>query len=125
MSIELHATERRAALVLSKAVVRCADMLGLHRAELAQILGLSESAIDQLSEGAYTLELGSQPAERAALVVRLFLSISAWVGDNKENLRKWMSSFNTALGARPCDFIKTFDGLTHAISYLDGSQGII
>ncbi|MBE7940094.1 MULTISPECIES: MbcA/ParS/Xre antitoxin family protein [Ramlibacter] len=111
-----------AAQVLSKATVRSADLLGLSRAALARIIGLSEATIGRLAAGTYTLELGSKPAELATLVVRLYRSLDALVGNDDESRRAWMRSHNTALGAQPRAFIETVDGLTYTVRYLDGAR---
>lgn len=111
-----------AAAVLGKATIRSADLLGLSRAALARIIGLSEATIGRLAAGTYTLELGSKPAELATLVVRLYRSLDALVGNDDESRKRWMRSANTALGARPREFIETVDGLTYVVRYLDGAR---
>ena len=58
-------TVELAAAVLSKAAIRAADMLGLDERTLATIIGLSESAVADMRDGAFGLPRESKSFEWA------------------------------------------------------------
>lgn len=118
------ATGSAASAVLTKATMRSAALLGLSNSVLARAVGLSEASISRMSSGAKAFEVGSKPAELAALVVRVYRSLDALVGNSQEHRRLWMSSFNRALNATPRDAIQSAEGLVRVVNYLDGARAL-
>lgn len=112
------------ARVLTKAVLRAADLLGLNQAALARVIGVSPATVSRMERGGYLIELGTKQAELAALLVRLFRSLDAVVGNNDTNRKLWMSGHNKAFGMAPRDAIETVDGLAFAVRYLDGARAV-
>lgn len=110
------------AAVLSKAVVRAADRLGIPQAQLARILGLSKASVSRLCGGKYLLAAERKEWELALLLVRLFRSLDSIVGD-EATARRWLQSGNLALGGRPAELIGSVEGLVHVVQYLDASRG--
>lgn len=117
-------TVSAASAVLTKATLRSAGLLGLSNAVLARAVGLSEASISRMSSGAKAFEVGSKPAELAALVIRVYRSLDALVGNSQEHRRLWMASFNRALNATPKDAIQTAEGLVRVVTYLDGARAL-
>jgi transcriptional regulator with XRE-family HTH domain len=115
------------AAVLSKAVIRSAEQLGLSQAKLAGVLGLSPATVSRLFSGSYQLTPERKKEwELAVLLVRLFRSLDAIVGGVAEDSRRWFESSNSALaGQRPLDMIASTEGLVHVVNYLDARRGII
>ena len=111
-----------ASAVLTKATLRSAGLLGLSNSVLARAVGLSEASISRMSSGAKAFEVGSKPAELAALVIRVYRSLDALVGNSEEHRRLWMASFNRALNATPRDAIQTAEGLVRVVTYLDAAR---
>jgi hypothetical protein len=108
--------------VLSKAVVRAADHLGLTSRLLAEVLGLSEPTISRLRNGHYRLQRGAKPFELAQLLLRLFRSLDTISGSDDEAARSWLRSENRALGGRPIDLIRSITGLAEVAAYLDSRR---
>lgn len=111
-----------AASTLTKAVLRAAGFLGISHAALADVLGVSAATVSRLAAGSYVL----QPARRrewefALLFVRLFRSLDAIVGNDRD-ARTWLRDSNLALGARPLDLIRGAEGLVRVVHYLDASR---
>ena len=106
--------------VLTRAVLRAADLLGLTARDLAVVLGLSEPTVSRMKAGRYLIEK-SKTFELAALFVRLFRALDAITGD-LETARAWMRAENTALGGRPLDRIGSVAGLVDVIAYLDARR---
>ena len=113
-----------ASAVLTKATLRSAGLLGLSNSVLARAVGLSEASISRMSSGAKALEAGSKPAELAALVIRVYRSLDALVGNSDEHRRLWMTSFNRALNATPKEAIQSAEGLVRVVTYLDGARAL-
>jgi hypothetical protein len=121
-SVPATATITAASAVLTKATLRSADLLGLSNSVLARAVGLSEASISRMSSGAKAFEVGSKPAELAALLIRVYRSLDALVGNSEEHRRLWMGSYNRALNAVPKDAIQSAEGLVRVVTYLDGAR---
>lgn len=111
-----------AAAVLSKALVRAARQLGLNNAQLAQIVGVSESSVHRLATGQRTIDPASKEGELAALLLRLYRSLDAIVGSDPYLRQRWLNSHNYALNGSPVELIGTTAGLVHAVAYLDHAR---
>lgn len=109
--------------VLTKAVVRAAEALGLSQQTLAQVLGVSRPTVTRMAQGTYLL-VPAQPKswELATLFVRMFRSLDALVG-HADAGRAWLSGPNTDLGARPVELIASAEGLVRVVHYLDAHRG--
>jgi DNA-binding XRE family transcriptional regulator len=108
--------------VVSKAVGRAAELMGLTNAALARTIGVSEATASRLKAGSYHLEPDSKPYELALLLVRLFRSLDAVVGGDETSLRSWMMAMNRALGGVPRDLVQTASGLVATVDYVDGAR---
>ena len=109
------------AMVLSKAVLRAADLLELPQATLARILGLSPASVSRLRQGKLQLEPDSKPGELGLVLVRLFRSLDSIVGGNEAS-RAWLCSQNHGLNGAPRDLILKPQGLVHVVDYLDAHR---
>ena len=114
-----------AGAVLTKATLRAAGFLGLTNAALARIVGVSESHISRMAKGERVLDVGSKPAELAALLVRVYRSVDALVGNSEQHRQAWMTSFNRAFNAAPKDALEHVEGLARVVRYLDGARAIV
>jgi hypothetical protein len=109
-------------MVLGKAVLRAADVLGLSGKALSQVVGLSEPTISRVNRGERGIEPQSKEGELALLLVRVFRSLSALVGSDDRKYKLWMGSHNKALNGIPAELIKKPDGLVRTLAYLDGMR---
>jgi hypothetical protein len=123
MSLDHRHDERlEPGVLVTKAVTRAADRLGLSARILAATIGVSEASVSRMRSGTYLLDPASKPFELAVLLVRLFRSLDAIVGGDEAVMRMWMIQPNTALGARPVDTMQTVAGLLDVIAYLDARR---
>jgi len=77
MSQTLPVDSHERARVMTMAVVRAAERLGLSGRDLAAILGLPEPTVSRMRKDEFRLEEGSKAFELGALFVRLFRSLDA------------------------------------------------
>ena len=110
--------------VLTKAVARAAERLGITKALLAKIIGLSPPTVTRLYSGAYKLDERRKEWEFALLFVRVFRSLDSIVGD-EQTARRWLNSDNRALNGKPIDLIRRTDGLVRVVQYLDASRALV
>ena len=110
--------------VLTKAVTRAAEQLGLSRSLLARVLGLSPATVTRLYGGGYQLDAGRKEWEFGLLLVRLFRALDAIVAD-EASARAWLGSDNRGLGGRPIDLISQTEGLVRVVHYLDASRAAV
>ena len=111
-----------ASLVLTKGVLRAAELLGLRNRELALVLGSSEASVSRLS-GRRRIEPDSKEGELALLLLRLFRSLDALVGGDVVQARAWLQAHNTHIGGVPAERIRTVEGLVDVVQYLDAMRG--
>lgn len=114
----------KAAAVLTKAVARAAERLGLSKSLLGRVLGLSPATVTRIYTGDYVLDTGRKEWEFGMLVVRLFRSLDAIVAD-EAGARAWLSSNNSGLNGRPIDLVTQTEGLVRVVHYLDASRAVV
>ena len=105
--------------VLTKAVLRAAELLGVSSRALARILGVSEASVSRLVSGSRTIDPVSKEGELALLLVRVYRSLDALVGTDPAQRKAWLESPNRALNGRPIELLQRTDGLVHVVAYLD------
>lgn len=111
--------------VVSKALLRASELLGLTAKELSTIVGLSEPSISRLKRNQEGGPLTGKSYELALLFIRLYRSLDAIVGGDDAVARQWLRTDNTMLGGKPLNRIKTIDGLAHVLAYLDARRAPI
>jgi uncharacterized protein (DUF2384 family) len=120
------ATEPDMAQVLSKALMRAAELAGLKQGEVAEIIGVSASFVSRMKDGGAALQPGSKAFQLATLLLRAWRSLDAIVGSSDEAARKWLRIENLGLeGQRPVDLMLTPQGLVRVCDYLDSRRGRI
>ena len=111
--------------VVTKAVIRAAERLGLTARALAGAIGVSEATVSRMKKGGAGLEPDSKPFELALLLIRLFRSLDAIVGGDDAVAAAWLASPNAALAARPVEKLQTISGLVDVIAYLDARRALV
>jgi hypothetical protein len=111
--------------VVSKAVLRSAERLGVSNRLLARVIGLSEASVSRMAHDQFTLDFGDKPYELSLLFIRLFRSLDSIVGGDEATARAWLRNENLALGDRPIAIIETVPGLVSVVEYLDAERAIV
>lgn len=105
--------------VLTQAVLRAAEILGLTQAALAGVLGVSPATITRMGQHDYELREGGKEWQLAALLVRLYRGLDAIMAADEGALRSWMNNQNNELLAVPAHHIRTVQGLVDTVEYVD------
>lgn len=114
------------AAVASKALLRAAEVLRVSSAELAEIIGTSESTLSRIrNRKRGPIPLASKEGELALLFLRVFRSLDALVGGNEAHARAWLHAENHHLGGVPLERMKKIEGLVDVAEYLDAMRGTI
>ncbi len=125
MSVAASITVDESAVV-TKALLRAAEALGLSSVELAQVVGTSESTLSRIrNRKRGPIPLDSKEGELALLFLRVFRSLDALVGGNESHARAWLRAENHHLGAEPLSRMKKVEGLVDVAEYLDAMRGTI
>lgn len=106
-----------AKVVLTKALVNAGRALGLSQAALGQVVGKDRSSI------ARGLDPASKSGELALLLIRCYRSLFVLVGGEQQAMRHWMSTENLDTGGVPAEQVKSVQGLTRVVEYLDAMRG--
>lgn len=114
-----------AAAVVTKAVLRAAERLGVTARVLAAVIGVSEATVSRMKRGEARLEAATKPFELAVLFIRLFRSLDAVVGGDEAVAAHWLAAPNLALGGRPVEKLQTVSGLVDVIAYLDARRALV
>jgi hypothetical protein len=108
--------------VLLTATLRAAEHLGLGQRELGEILGIDRTSVARMVKRGQ-LSPESKQGELALLLVRVYRSLFALLGDNQAQLRHWMRTENLHLGGVPAERLSSVQGLVETVSYLDALRG--
>ena len=108
--------------VLTKATIRAAELLALQSADLAKVIGVSDSTVSRYRNGGSEIVAESKVGELSLLLVRLLRALDPLVGSDSEMRKAWMHSVNKGLGGVPAKLILKPDGLARTLSYLDGMR---
>ena len=111
------------ARVLTKALLRMASFLHLSGKDLSEILGISESSATRLNQGKKIISPYSKEGELALLLLRVYRSLHALVGNQHEKARDWLGSEHAYFKHKPIDELKTVQGLIRVLMYLDAMRG--
>lgn len=106
------------AAVLTKAVLRAAERLGLRDGELARVLGVSPASLSRLRRGR-TVDPASKEGELALLLVAAWRSLDGVAGGEEAAARAWVRASNRHLGGVPAELVRTAAGLVHVLQYLE------
>jgi len=113
------------AAIVTKAVIRAAERLGIKNTVLARILGVSEATVSRMRKGAYQLDPGQKPFELAVLLVRLYRSLDGIVAGDDRVASDWLVNDNAVLRGVPLQLIQSVAGLANVIEYLDSRRAIV
>lgn len=111
--------------VLAKATVRASALLGLTGVTLGKIIGMSEASVSRLTRGERPLQTDTKEGELATLLVRVYRSLDALVGNDEKRRLEWLNTYNQGVNGVPKELIQTAQGLVRVATYLDGMRAVV
>lgn len=111
--------------VLTKAVLRVAETYKLTRQELCAIIGFSEASASRLFSGTKKIEEHSKEGEMSLLLLRVYRSLAAILGNNHAQAIEWLKNPNLYFGETPLQHMQKVSGLVGTVNYLDAMRGKI
>ncbi len=112
-----------AAQLVSKALTRAAEVLGLSQKDVARVIGVSEATVSRVFGAKTGIDPSSKEGELALLLLRMFRSLDALLGGKDEDMRAWLRANNVHLAGTPKELIGQVTGLVHVVEYLDAMRG--
>ena len=106
------------ASVLAEAILNTADLLGLSQTQLAAVMGLDLTSMNQIEFSA-VLEPTSSQGKTGLLLIRLYQSLSTLTGGDSEWIDYFMNAFNTATDGVPIQQIQTRKGLEKVLTVVE------
>jgi len=110
-------------MVLTKAICSLLKFYSLSGKDLSKIIGISESSASRISQGIKLISPHTKEGEMALLLLRIYRSLNAIVGNNHEKAKLWLNSQNKYFRNKPIEEIKTIPGLIGVLNYLDAMRG--
>lgn len=109
--------------ILTKALIRMTERLGLNRQELSAIIGPSESSLSRIFTKSNYIDPTSKEGQLVILLLRLYRSLDALFGGNAKQCQLWLRSENKHLNGKPINLLQSIEGLILTIQYLDAMRG--
>jgi len=108
--------------VLATAIHKLKDDIKIKPQDLAAIIGQHRNTVDRcLKKG--ELDPKSKPGELALLLIRVYRSLFALNGGDRQAMIHWLNTYNYHIQGIPLDEMKTVMGLSRVVSYLDAMRG--
>lgn len=111
------------ARVLTKALLNVARFYELTGKDLSDIIGISEASVSRLSQGKKWLSPDTKEGEMAILLIRIYRSLNALLGNDHHKAKLWLQSNNHYFHAKPIELLKNIPGLVSVLNYLDAMRG--
>jgi hypothetical protein len=112
--------------VVAKAFYNAANILGLTRQEIRDLLGVSEPTISRHMsdlDRKVAIQFDEKRTEIALHFLRAARSLLALFGGDEANARKWFDAPHSYLGGTPRQRVQTIGGLVDVTQYLDAMRG--
>ena len=111
-------------VVLTKALLNLTAFYAIQGKELACIIGISEASATRLAKGERLISEKTKEGELALLLIRLYRSLNALVGNDAVKAKLWLNSPNRYFPhTTPMECIKRIEGLIEVVNYLDAMRG--
>ncbi|MCB1848769.1 MAG: DUF2384 domain-containing protein [Halieaceae bacterium] len=104
--------------VLAKSAYAAGEYLGLNRTEVGEVVGRTRSSIDRNG-----IDPQTKSGQLALLMVRIYRSLYALMGGDKDNMRHFMHTPNHGTGGVPAEQLRDVEGLVRVCHYLDAIRG--
>ena len=108
--------------VLTHSALRTGALLGLSHAEFARALGLDQSTVSAMADGAAELQGVTPSGQRAFTMIKIYQSLTANVGGDERACKQWVCSHNTGLAGTPALLMQSEEGINAVLAYLQSME---
>ena len=108
--------------VLTHSALRTGALLGLSHAEFARALGLDQSTVSAMADGAAELQGVTPSGQRAFTMIKIYQSLTANVGGDEQACKQWVCSHNTGLAGTPALLVQSEDEINAVLAYLQSME---
>ena len=110
--------------VLTHSALRTGALLGLSHAEFARALGLDQSTVSAMADGAAELQGVTPSGQRAFTMIKIYQALTANVGGDEQACKQWVCSHNTGLVGTPALLMQSEDGMNAVLAYLQSMEAL-
>lgn len=121
MNIKVKPNER---YVLAVALENLKEILTISNDDLGKIIGVHRNTVMRLFKKG-EIDPSSKEGELSLLLIRVYRSLFALNGGNKEAMKHWLTTNNHHIQGIPLEAMKTVLGLSQVVNYLDAIRGKI
>jgi len=97
--------------VLINALIKAGGILGLNKTDTLHVVGVESDCIG--------INRDSGAGEKAAQLIRIYISLYSFMGGNQKQMRFWMHTDNKGASGIPAQQVKTESGLFQVVGYLE------
>ena len=114
---------RNDAELITTAYVEAGRALGMTLNKLAQVIGVSDSAMKNYSRGSSVIN-SKKDQELSLGLIRAYRALFAILGGNQEQMQHWLHTPNHHFGdISPSKLVESYQGLAQVNVYLDAMRG--
>lgn len=104
--------------VLGRSLLAAADYLGMSKAEIGNIVGRDRTSITRNG-----IDPASKPGELALIFIRIYRSLFALMGGDRDNMQHFMRTENLGTHGVPSEQLHNIQGMVAVCTYLDAMRG--
>ena len=108
--------------VLTHSALRTGALLGLSHAEFARALGLDQSTVSAMADGAAELQGVTPSGQRALTLIKIYPALTANVDGDEQASKQWVCSHNTGLAGTPALLMQSEEGINAVLAYLQSME---
>jgi len=105
--------------VVTKAVVKAAELLKLSEPEFAGLIGVSETTVAKLKAVESVIREKSAEQQLVVYLIGIFESLSALYGNNEDHMAEWLRAENKVFNKAPIREMATMSGMANTARHLD------
>lgn len=104
--------------VLGRSLLAAAEELGVSKAEIGAIIGRDRTTIYRNG-----VDPDSKPGELALMFIRIYRSLYALMGGDRDNMRHFLRTENRGTHGVPVEQLRQIQGMVTVCTYLDAMRG--
>ncbi|MEO1078379.1 MAG: MbcA/ParS/Xre antitoxin family protein [Pseudomonadota bacterium] len=104
--------------ILGRSLLAAAEELGVSKADIGAIIGRNRTSIHRNG-----IDPDSKAGELALIFIRIYRSLFALMGGDRDNMRHFLSTENRGTHGIPAKQLHNIQGMVTVCTYLDAMRG--